>query len=398
VHADVAHANEPVTQDELVRSARRAFELGEALDWKSYDPFDILLSPYLWPVRRAPLAARALVQLGRRSGTRVRRILRVQPHEEPKALADFVQAAVLLAASGEQWATGYLEGLTQRLVALSIPVTAGRGWGIRFPYVSRFGTIEPGTPILYTTTTVCQALFDDHALTRRASAYDAAIAGCSFILDGLGHFTHHGHTWLPYTPGARHPIVNVQASVASVLARFAENSDSEQAQSAADRAVEAVLATQRADGSWPYSDDGRGPFVDGYHTGFVLQGLREYRSRRGDGAVPGVADAIVTGLAYFKQHLIAPDGLPRGLADGRVSLDGQNVAQCIQTLVECGDAADAWSALRLWKRCIATLPAVQDASARSLGYSLRWSIGPAVLATAYLVRALSIGVPYERPR
>jgi polysaccharide biosynthesis protein VpsJ len=370
----------------LVCAARRRFELAEALDWKSYDPYDILLSPSTRLLREwSPLASRILIQLGRRSGSRLRRILSVPPHEEPKAVADFLQAAALLARNGEGWAADYAPALSTRLVTQAVRSQAGHGWGIQFPWVSRFGCIAAGEPNIYTTTFACQALLDDYELEQRPSSLHAAIGGVRFLLRDLGSLTHRGRTWLRYTATSTSPIINVQASSASLFSRIADHCHDEGLLEAADRAADAVVASQGADGSWTYSDDGRGAFVDGFHSGFTLQGLQEYAARRKEQMVPGTARAIKIGFAYFREHLLTPNGLPRGFADGRVSLNGQNLAQAIQTLLVCGDAADRLAAARIWRLGIQLRPLDEG------GFpALRWSIGPSVLATAFLVRATEV--------
>jgi hypothetical protein len=372
-----------IPREVLVGTARRAFELGEALDWKSYDPYDILLSPATRLVhKRSPLAARVLLQLGKRSGSQLRRLLKVPVHEEPKALADFAQGAALLARSGERWAMDYVRELSSRLVGQAVSTSAGCGWGVQFPWVSRFGRMEAGEPNIYTTTVVCQALLDDYELEQRLASLEAAIGGVRFILGGLGSLTHRGRAWLRYTASSTSPIINVQASSASLFARMVEHCSDAGLLEAADHAAEAVVASQRADGSWTYSDDGRGDFVDGFHSGFTLQGLHEYAVRRKEHSIPGTVRAIEVGFSYFKEHLLMPDGRPRGFADGRISLDGQNLAQAIQTLLVCGDAPDAGTAARIWQLGFGQ-PELDNASFPAL----RWSIGPSVLATAFLFRA-----------
>ena len=315
------------------------------------------------------------MQVGKRSGAGLRRALRVPPHEEPKALADFLRAASALAAHGEGWASAHADDLSARLLARSVVVEAGRGWGLGFPYASRFVNVDAHTPNLYVTTAACQALLDYHDLTRDATARAEADAGGRFIVDGLGWFEHGGEIWLRYWAGLETPTINVQASAAALLARLGRSAD-------ADRAARVVVATQRADGSWPYSADGRASYVDGFHTGFTLQGLAEYGARRGvrDAAVDA---AVERGFAYFKRHLLTPDGLPRAFADGKVDLDGQNVAQCVQTLVVCGGEDDRAAAVHLWRTQVE--PVLTGRGGRFP--ALRWVQGPAVLATAYLLAA-----------
>lgn len=364
----------------LESATRRAFDTASDIDWRSHDPFDLLLSPYLGGLRRhAPLAGRVFVQIGKRSGARTRRVLRVPTHEEPKALADYLRAAVLLSSLGRDWATPWIDLLVRRLRAAgSTP-----GWGLAFPYVSRFTNAAAGTPNIYVTSAVVEALLDAAEVSGEPGVAETARAGMRFVVEGLGAVTHNGHRWLRYWADNDARIVNVQASTAGLLARVDSQLGDAPLGALADDLVGTVLATQRADGSWPYSDDSTGSFVDGFHTGFTLQGLTEYVRRRSDGtrAAP-VADAVRLGLGYFHERLMTPEGLPRGMADGPVSLDTQNVAQCIQTQVLCArDARDLAAAVRLW-----SATEVAPGSARDT--ALRWSLGPRVLATSHLVRAL----------
>ena len=357
------------------------------LDWQSYDPFDLLLSPYARRVQSISwLAARVIVQIGKRSGSGLRRALRVPEHEEAKALADYLRAAVMLSVGGQDWAQSYVGDLSTRLQARSTETAHGRGWGLDFPYASRFISVGKGTPNIYTTTSACQAFLDQYALTRDPSALETAVEGSGFILDGLGTFQRNGNQWLRYWRGVDTPTINVQASAASLLARIGHYSGDARAQETADRAAQTVLAMQQSDGSWPYADDGRATFVDGFHTGFTLQGMAEYASWRGEHVVPETTEALRRGLEYFKEHLLTSDGLPRGFADGKVSLDGQNLAQCIQTLVVCGgEASDRRAATHIWQLGLEDLLDGQLSRKKSFP-ALRWSIGPAVLATAYLLR------------
>ena len=379
-------SNDAVPRETLTGAAREAFELGSRLDWRSHDPYDLLLSPVGRAVQgRSWFAARVLVQVGRRSGPTVRAALRVPVHEEPKTLADFLRAAAILTSAGEHWASEYAPGLAARLRTTSVPTDAGPGWGLAFPYASRFISVERGVPNLYVTIVVCQALLDYHDLTGDVVARETALDGCRFIVDGLGSFERGGNRWLRYWRDLDSPTVNVQASAASLLARAGILTGNERLLAAADAAAATTVATQRPDGSWLYSDDGRASFVDGFHTGFTLQGLAEYAALRGSAAA-GAADAAARGFSYFVDHLLTPDGLPRGLAGGRVSLDGQNVAQCVQTLVVCSRGPhDVATAHRLWRLCLPWL--LRGGGGRYP--ALRWTIAPATLATAYLARAPS---------
>src|SRR5581483_7773435 len=186
-----------VSRQALVDAAQHAFELGADLDWKSFDPYDLLLSPLGRVVQeRTWFGARLVVQAGRHSGVHVRRLLRVPPHEEAKALAEFLRASVLLTRAGADWAQDFAPELAARLLESSVATPTGRGWGLGFPYASRFVNVERGLPNLYVTVVACEALLDYHSMTGDAAALRSVEDGCGFILGGLGWFEHRGRPWL----------------------------------------------------------------------------------------------------------------------------------------------------------------------------------------------------------
>jgi hypothetical protein len=91
-------------------------------------------------------------------------------------------------------------------------------------------------------------------------------------------------------------------------------------------------------------------------------------------------------MQFFRERLLDADGLPRGFAGGKVSLDPQNVAQCVLTLLIAGGTADDRAAARhVWDEAARRGRAPL---APQRGYaSLRWSVGPGVLAAAWLMRS-----------
>jgi hypothetical protein len=366
-------------QARLEEALRTSFALAARLQFASHDPYDLLLSPLLRKVPgTSPLAARVAVQAGKRSGTRVRRLLRVPMHEDAKTIADYLEAAVLLTGSGYTWAGAYIATLARRLQLLAVRSEHGLAWGLGFPYASRFVVAPAGTPNAFVTTRATRALLRLSWLTGARSAWNDVRAGCRFLLDGLGSIVLGGRSWLRYWPGQDDAVVNIQASAAALFAGVGAQSRDERFLAAADRAVETVVAAQLPDGSWPYSAGGRAPFVDGFHTGFVLEGLAEYSALRGNGSGP-VSEAIDAGLRFFEQRLLTPDGRPRAVVDGPPSADGQTFAQCVQTLAACGeDAAHLRRAFAVWSGGLGT---------RSRFTALRWTEAPLALAAATLLAA-----------
>ena len=366
--------------EDLAGAIGVVFALGERRAWRSNDPFDLLRSPYAKVVSGSDLLARVWIQLGKRTGESTRRLLRVPEATEPKAISDFLRAAMVLATEGDDAYRPIGERLAGTLASLQVPSPNGGGWGLTFPYASRFGRITANDPNIYTTLNACQALLDAGDCLEGIS-FDASVDRARrFLLDDLGFLSYGGHCWLRYSRGGTSPIVNVQASAADFFARLAAGRDDEAAAAIADGCAATVIAAQSHDGSWPYSADGRASFIDGYHTGFTIEGLAGYADRRGDDRVEGTLEAVAAGMAYFKAHLVDEESRPLDFADGRPTDDPQTAAQCAQTLVLCGEEPDRERAGAVWRIAVA---GHLDPEAQRL-VSFRWSVGPSVLATAHI--------------
>jgi hypothetical protein len=370
--------------EELRQYLARSFAVASEAEWKSFDPFDVLASPLLSKLQRlSPFAARAAVKCGKLAGARLRRALGVPLHAEPKALADFLESAVRLVHLGETWAEEFASSLVAELRQRATPVGAAQGWGLGFPYTSRFVNVDAGVPNAYTTIVASDALLSAGAVLESTASTAAALGGCAYLTDVLGTFRHDGQ-WLRYWPHSTDRIVNIQASAAALFARAGSVSAENRMLELADEAAASVLAAQRDDGSWPYSMETKGHFVDGFHTGFTLTGLAAYACARGPGRVASAETAVRRGFAYFQEHLLSRDGLPLGFADGAVDLSGQNAAQCVLTHLVCASGPRSVErATTVWRAAFRQQPAPR----RFL--DLRWTLGPACVAASALLEAVS---------
>ena len=376
-----------------MRACRDAFDLASSLSWASRDPFDLLLMPLGESVRRVShLGARALVQLGRRSGPRLSRYVHVARHEEAKATADFLAAAAVLAESPSleaQWAKELVPELVERLERLAIPTQHGHGWGLGFPYASRFVSVPANTPNAYTTVAAIDALADAATLMGDNGPLALARSGASFIANDLGTVAGASCSWYRYWPGDDTCIVNLQALTAAAFRRLAVSAGGDEGLSAgAEDAAAAAAAAQWADGSFPYALDSRGRFVDSFHTGFVLEGLSRFARLGGTIPSGSVDRAVERGMSFFRVRLLDEHGLPLASPGGARVDDGQNLAQLIQTLLECGSATDRPHARAIWRYWSARVGGVTLRGDAASDVSLRWELAPMVLALAKLGAAL----------
>ena len=153
-----------------------------------------------------------------------------------------------------------------------------------------------------------------------------------------------------------------------------------------------TVERQRLDGSWPYGERRNLDWVDGFHTGYVLDALRTCADA---GIAEGTEGAWRDGLAFYRRALLA-GGTPRYSTASLYPLDAQSAFQAIQTLAiatrrvpDCLDhawAVYAFARARMWGRDITPLFQRRRIWVNRAQH-VRWVVAPAVLALTHLLGA-----------
>ena len=280
---------------------------------------------------RTPFARRVVIQLAKRSPADLSALFGVTPGENANTVAHVLGAyagmdpALGIDAAGRaEWAIGRLEALRCR--AYDEPC-----WGYHFDVETRFFFYSAETPNTIATAFAGHALIDagerlgsERALSLAEGAGDFFLRRIERTADPTG-----SGSFLGYFPGDRTPIHNASMLAASLLARLAAITGRGDFGDCAGAATRFALDHQRDDGSWPYAEGAVGTWVDNFHTGYVLDALLRCADALGDDDALG---GWRRGLAYFRERLIDPDGAPRFTDRSRHPIDGQCVAQSIETL------------------------------------------------------------------
>lgn len=303
------------------------------------DPYDGLSAARI-PDRllRRPLARRVLTQVVKRSPLPLQRPLGIPAgvdmytcghallaaaRLEPPAL-DERQRRDLCARLFAALRSGTLAAAPNEALGAS-----GRaGWGYHFPVHTRFFTYGPGTPNVIVTAFVVKGL---SAMTR-AGLGDARaeIAGAvRFVLEGLPRRVDESGQCFGYLPGESAVVHNANLLAALVLCEAAELCSVDSWLDEAVAAARFTVARQAPDGSWPYSEEARGRWVDGFHTGFVLEGLARVLRARPDADVQA---SLERGLTYYVAQLFGPRGEPKYHPERPLPFDALSAAQGVETL------------------------------------------------------------------
>lgn len=221
--------------------------------------------------------------------------------------------AMLAARHGRQdmlaRAVHFLEVLEQT----RCPGYAHHGWGYPFDWVTRTGVMKAQTPLITTTPYVYEAFAAVHAIDGRPRWQEVMQSAAEHALrDIADRPLPDGAATAGYNPlDEEGGVVNASAYRAFMLTEAALRFGRDDYRATAERNLAYVLGAQQADGSWPYATDGVRPFIDHFHTCFVLKALAKIEALTGDARVRRAIDA---GVAYYVGHLFDEQGRPRPFA------------------------------------------------------------------------------------
>jgi polysaccharide biosynthesis protein VpsJ len=407
-----------------------------AQDYAGWDPYDALNARYLPSgLKNARFLRRPLTQAVKRFPVPIQPLLGVKRQVDPYTLGHVLLAAARLAdGHGRPGNLGPedLSTICTRVVAKLRTLAHAEGdslaWGYHFPVHTRFFSYVPPTPNLIVTAFVAKGL----AAVTRAGLVDcsAEVRGAAtFVLEGLPRVTDATGQCIGYVPGETTVVHNANMLAALVLCEAAEVAGtpaevadiagaapggraggggiagaagapggaarSAQVASWLDEALACArftVARQAADGSWRYSEEAHGRWVDGFHTGFVLEGLARVARATGD---PSLQAALTRGVRFYVAQLFGPNGEPKYYPHKARPFDALAAAQGVETLQVAlsGGAAQAVPGQLDWIRRYLVRPGGQVAYQVHRGWAdrrefPRWASAPLMSALA--------GVPHPQ--
>lgn len=200
------------------------------------------------------------------------------------------------------------------LLRTSSPEYLRAGWGYPFDWQTRGGTITAQTPLITSVPYVYEAFSDVWKIDgdERWVSILRAIANHA-LYDYHDLSTGEDSASCSYTPDPSDPcrVVNASAYRAYMLTRAGIELEDDTCLAVASRNLNYVLNSQLEDGSWPYATDGVRPFIDHFHTCFVLKALAKTYALM---PTAGCMAAIDKGVSYYLNHLFDEEGQPKPFA------------------------------------------------------------------------------------
>lgn len=336
--------------DECEHALSKLLRYCRSESWVGYDPYDGLNAPladsFLF---RTAFSRTLLTQLAKRSPINLRPILGINKDFNPKGVALAARAVMLLAdranyglpseigAPSESGAAGLETDFTflmSRLASLRSRSYAEACWGYNFDWQSRAFFAPRRTPNVVCTVFAAHAYLDWYERTGSATVLQMAVSGCRFLLDRINRTRDgEGHCF-SYTPLDRSQVHNVNLLAAELLARTFTKTGIEEYREAAEAAARFTLARQRSDGSWRYGEARSQPWIDSFHTGFVLVSLKLLIEDLNEN---GWKTALNAGYEFYAKRFFLADGAPGYYHDRLHPLDVHSAAQGVITFVEMTD-------------------------------------------------------------
>ena len=316
--------------DSIERAVSKMREWGQVGDWRGYDPYDALNSPF------APMLTlgtrpgrRTLTQVVKLSPLNLRPLLGIKRERSAKAIALVASGYARLAAAGDPTAAADAERWLDWLLSNHSGDEDGLAWGYHFDVQTRFFSYARATPNTIATSFVAHAFLDGVELLGEERWSDAALSAGRFLTSRLLVDGPNG-TYFRYLPCDDQLVHNANLLACAVLARAATLFSDDELAEPAHRALATSLAAQREDGSWLYAEGPRGAWVDNFHTAYILESLARCSDLDAD-----VAEQLERGLEYWQRECFLADETPRYAPGRTYPID----AHCYAT------AIDTWLAL-----------------------------------------------------
>jgi len=309
----------------------------DSKEYASYDVYDALTSPFLFYLTfKNHFLKRVIIQLNSKCPINLRPVLGVKKLVHTKTISDLLTIYCLLGAKKTDFNNlNKAKSMFDLLIDKSINKQDTIAWGLNFPYATRFTDAGIDTPNLYNTLNSGLSILDYYDLTQdyRVENIIDKILDYIFIYLGIKELSD-DMKWVRYYPNQTSPILNVNATAAHFFLRINHTFKKEKIKHIEiQKIINLLKHFQNFDGSWYYSINDKGKWIDGFHTGFILDSLI-YIAKNGQ---IDIGETINKGISYYIKNMFSKEGIPKYYNDSLYPIESQNCAQAIQTLAKITD-------------------------------------------------------------
>lgn len=306
----------------------------EEHNYKGYEPFDGLSSPFRFLTFGNLFLDRLLLQLIRQSPINLRPILGIKPLESSKGRGYMVSGYLTMyKATGDQQYREKAVQCLDWLIAHKSPKFDHYSWANHFDFASRGGRYEKNDSIIVWTALIGQAFLDAYEILKEERYLDVAKSICEWILSLPREKTDSG-ICLSYLANEQSSIHNSNMLGGAMLARTARLTGNNAMMKVAKEAMEYSCSRQLPDGAWYYGEAQNSRWIDNFHTGYNLDSLKGYIENSNDRSYD---EKLQKGFEYYVEHFFEDTGRPKYYHNRAYPIDSQCASQSIETLTNFAD-------------------------------------------------------------
>jgi hypothetical protein len=314
----------------ILNSLKRVEKWVEDNDYKGYEPFDGLASPFRFLTRKNLLLDRLLLQLIRQSPINLRPLFGIKPLDSTIGRGYMAWGYChMFNATGDPVYRTKADLCLNWLVENRAPGYSHYAWGKHFDFASRAGLYKAFEPILIWTSLITHAFMEAYEVFGDTKYIKVADSACKWIVRLPRNLTAAGFCLGYHNHDFTADIHNANMIGAAALARTAKHTDNREYLSVAKGAMTYSCSRQLANGAWLYGEAPMNHWVDNFHTGYNLDALKcyiEYTEER------EFTDVLRKGLEFYKQNFFEDNGRPKYYYNRAYPIDSQCAAQAMDTL------------------------------------------------------------------
>lgn len=309
--------------------ARAVDSWGEARKWVGSDPYDGgNATRIVSPLRRSRWGRIVLTQLVKRCPLDLRRVLGIPAGLSSVTVANVAAAHALGGFLSDDIHAARLASSVDLLSTLRLDAYPEPSWGYHWDTQTRVMYYPRTEPNAIATAFAGLALLDAHDRLGDPNALELAAGAAEWFLRRVPRTRTAGGTFFGYVAGDVTPIHNANLLACALIARVGARIGRDDMAATAADGVAYTVAHQRPDGAWLYGETPSTNWVDGFHTGYVLDALRICQQ---SGVAGDVEDARRRGMDFYRRELFLSDGTPKYYERATYPIDAMSVAQGIQT-------------------------------------------------------------------
>jgi len=314
----------------IANSLKKVEKWVEGHDYKGYEPFDGL-SSFFRPLTFGNLFLdRILLQLVRQSPVNLRPLLGIKALDSTIGRGYMAWGYLTLLRSGgnEEYARK-AKNCLEWLIENKSPGYQEFSWGKHFDFASRGGLCKAFEPILIWSALIGHAFLDAYEIFKEGRYLETCESLCTWILKLPRNKTDPGFCLGYSKDEINGTIHNSNIVGAAVLARTAKHSGKQEYLDVAKGAMRYSCARQLPNGAWFYGEDPKYHWVDNFHTGYNLDGLKCYMESSRDSEFE---DNLNRGIEFYKRNFFEENGRPKYYHNRAYPIDSQCIAQSIDSL------------------------------------------------------------------